>query len=97
MVNDIGKIILLTAGLLSGVGLAITGVIVHDSQALTAGVGMAMGVIGYMTGNGVLAARGEPPSPAYVPRHEKVAERVATKVAKRVLDQAKFDEEHDQP
>ena len=49
MVNDIGKIILLTAGLLSGVGLAITGVIVHDSQALTAGVGMAMGVTGLPT------------------------------------------------
>lgn len=93
MVNDIGKLILLALALIMGGAVVIVGIVQGDQSAQLVGVGIVGPVIGYMTGNGVLAARGEAPSPAYVPRREKVAERVAGKVAKRVLDQAREDGE----
>lgn len=96
MINDVGKVILLTVGLVIFGTALVLGIILHDPTALTTGAGGVGTIVGYMTGNGVLAARGEAPSPAYVPRHEKVAERVASKVAKRVLDVAREDAEHDQ-
>lgn len=93
MINDIGKIVLLTVGLLIFGAALVLGIVLHDSTALTTGAAGVGTIIGYMTGNGVLAARGEAPSPAYVPRHEAIAERVAGKVAKRVLDVAREDGE----
>lgn len=84
MVNDIGKLILLTIGLLSGVAIIILGVVLHDGTSVTVGVGIVGPVVGYMTGNGVLAARGEAPSPAYTPTHEKITDKAISAAAEAI-------------
>jgi len=74
MVNDIGKLVLLAVGLVGGFVVVVVGAVTHDSATLTTGVAIVGPVIGYMTGNGVLAARGQAPSPVLVPTPEKIAE-----------------------
>lgn len=50
-VTPVGRLIVAVTALLSGVGLAIAGVIARDSAATTAGVGMAGPVVGYVLGD----------------------------------------------
>lgn len=61
-VHDPGKLAVLLLVLVGGFVLVLT-----DTDA-TAGVGMVTAVLGYVTGNGVLAARRNPPSTALAPK-----------------------------
>lgn len=65
MVHDVGKLTLLAVTLLGMFVLRSTGQI--DDAGFYSIVGA---VVGYLTGNGVLAARNKAPSPAIGPRPE---------------------------
>lgn len=78
MVADVGKMCLLGIALLGGFVLAIMGGIVHDTQMMTAGVGVIATALGYLAGNGVNAVRGQAPSPVFVPRPETIDAQNAT-------------------
>lgn len=81
MVNDIGKLVLLAIGLLGGIAVVVIGSVTHDSATVTTGVAIIGPVLGYMTGNGVLAARGEAPSPVYAPSPDRIERKAATDAA----------------
>jgi len=68
MLNDVGKLVVLCLTLVGGFSLIIIGEITHDPTLATVGVGFVGPVVGYVTGNGVLAARGKAPSPVLVPK-----------------------------
>lgn len=74
---DWGKLIVLLAALGSTTALAVAGVI--DGEPV---VGLLTLVVGYVAGNGNLAARGKPPSPlvSRVVRPESVAPAPASPV-----------------
>ena len=84
MVNDVGKIILLSIGLLIFGACLVLGIMLEDPVALTTGATGVGTIIGYMTGNGVLAARGEAPSPAYVPSPQKVTDKAVSAAAEAI-------------
>lgn len=69
MVHDVGKLALLAVTLVGMFGLRLVGQI--DDAGFYSVTGA---VVGYLTGNGVLAARRRPPSPAIGPRDDLEAE-----------------------
>lgn len=54
-----GKLLVLLCGIVGGVVLLVTGAVTES-----AGVGIIMAVLGYVTGNGRLASKGEQSVPA---------------------------------
>lgn len=62
-VADPGKLLLLLVAMIGGLVLAIVGALTHDAGVLASGVGLAGTSLGYVTGNGRLAARGAAPQP----------------------------------
>lgn len=84
-IHDPGKLAVLLVCLVGGFVLIIGG------TEPTAGVGIVTAVLGYVTGNGVLAARKRPPSPAIVPtlaRPEEAADRAELVEALKALARA---------
>lgn len=69
MLSDYGKLIILSIGLIGAIVLLATHTI--DDAA---GVGLITGIIGYVTGNGVLATTNKPPSVVLAPKYEPPAE-----------------------
>lgn len=63
-VNDPGKMLLLSIGLVGGFLTLFAGIIVKDSGATAAGLTIVSLILGYLTGNGVLARSGKAPEPA---------------------------------
>lgn len=98
-INDYGKAIIVLVAILGGVLLAIVGMIVHEPGGLASGIGLATGALGYVFGNGRLAARSEPPatlmSPV-LPEHEFVRrddlEQLAAMDAARIRVQGRVDQ-----
>lgn len=68
MLNDYGKLILLTTAVVGAIVMMIT-----HTVSETAGVGIIMAVVGYVTGNGRLATRGEQPSQLLTSQRQKDA------------------------
>jgi hypothetical protein len=68
VLNDYGKLIILLVALSGGIVLAIIGVVAHDQGSMVSGVGICTTIIGYVTGNGRLAVRREPPSTLLAPK-----------------------------
>lgn len=62
MLNDYGKLIILSIGLIGAMVLLFT-----DTIDDAAGVGIITGILGYVTGNGRLAITGKNPSPMLAP------------------------------
>jgi len=93
MVNDIGKLAVLLVALVGGLSIIALALMKGDTAALTVGVGIVGPVIGYVTGNGVLAARGEAPSPVIVPTNARLTSKlVAEAVGQDRLDQLGADQ-----
>lgn len=92
MLNDYGKLIVLIVALVGGFGLAIAGLVVGDSSIYTPAFSVVATVIGYVTGNGVLARTGQAPSPIVVPSDPKVRRRLAQVVSDELdAEQAEAD------
>jgi len=72
MVNDVGKMVLLGIALIGGLLFATVGLIRNVPEAYATGFGLIGTVVGYLCGNGVNAARGEAPSPVFVPTPERI-------------------------
>jgi hypothetical protein len=73
MVNDYGKLYLLALAMILGAIFSGILAIVGQVTAAVGIFGMTVGTaVGYLTGNGVLAAKGEAPSPVYVPTPEQI-------------------------
>jgi len=64
-INDHGKLFLLALALILATVLGVVGVFSGEVVA-----GLFLVVIGYVTGNGVLAIRGKSPSPLLSPRDD---------------------------
>ena len=71
--NDYGKLLVLLTGLVGALVYALVGLITENDAAQLAGVGLAGTIIGYVTGNGRLAVRQEPPSPLLSPTLDRGA------------------------
>jgi hypothetical protein len=67
-INDYGKLLILLVALSGGLVLAIVGVVTEDDASTLSGVGICTTIIGYVTGNGRLASRTEPPQPLLSPK-----------------------------
>lgn len=67
MVNDHGKLLVLLVAMAGGFAMVLLGALVPVAGAglITPGVGLVASVLGYVTGNGVLAVKGQRPSPAF--------------------------------
>lgn len=76
MISDYGKLSVLVLGLLTGAVVVVIGVVTHDQVAITTGTAIIGPIIGYVTGNGVLARRGDAPSPVIVPTDARIVRRV---------------------
>lgn len=72
MVADVGKLVLLLAGLLIFGAAFILGITLHDNNAQTVGAAGVAGVLGYLKGNGTNARRGDAPSTVFVPSPDRV-------------------------
>ena len=66
VLNDWGKLLALLVVALTGAAICIVS-LVQGHGVDPAGVAMVTSVLGYVTGNGVLAAKKSAPSPVYVP------------------------------
>jgi len=76
MLNDYGKFYLLLLAMILGTVVGIVLILVGEATAGAGIVGTTLGsIIGYLTGNGMLAARGEAPSPVYTPTPETLAQK----------------------
>lgn len=62
-VNDPGKFRLLAMALGGGFAIILVAIVMRDPASAVIGVGIVGPVIGYMTGNGVLARKGLAPEP----------------------------------
>lgn len=69
VVNDYGKLVLLVSILVAASVLGALHVIDSDTVKL-----ILVGQLGYLTGNGVLARRGQAPSPVLVASHRRLTE-----------------------
>lgn len=67
-VLDPAKMLLLSIALVGGFSLAIAGGLTHEAAMLTSGVGIIGSVVGYLTGNGRLAAKEQEPVPVIAHR-----------------------------
>lgn len=65
--NDYGKLLVLLIALVGALAYAMVGLVTHEAAAQIAGFSLAGTVVGYVTGNGRLAVRKEPPSPLLSP------------------------------
>lgn len=83
MVADVGKLVALVVGLLLGGAIIILGVVLKDQGAQLTGVGIVGPIVGYLTGNGVLARRGQAPSAVLVAKPDKIAGTEAADPADR--------------
>lgn len=81
MVSDIGKLAVLLVALVGGLVLLILGLVLHDQTMVPIGSSITMTVVGYVTGNGVLARRGQAPSPVIVPSNDKVRRTLLRRAA----------------
>lgn len=63
-VNDPGKMLLLSIGLVGGFLTLFAGIFTKDTGATAAGLTIVSLILGYLTGNGVLAKSGKAPQPA---------------------------------
>jgi hypothetical protein len=68
-VNDPGKLLVLLAAVVGAVVLLALGAISES-----AGVGIISAALGYVTGNGRLAQRGDPPTPTIGTRPDHVVD-----------------------
>ena len=85
MLNDYGKLAVLIVAMVGGFAMILVGYVVGDSSELvTPGVGIVMAALGYVTGNGVLASRGQAPSPVMVPSDSRVRRRLAQVVVQEL-------------
>lgn len=92
MLNDYGKLWLLLTAMIGGFAIIVAGIITGDSTAQLTGVGIVGPVVGYLTGNGVLARTGQAPSPVVVPSDPKVRRRLAEVVSAELdAEQAEAD------
>lgn len=74
VLNDFGKLIVLLVVALGGIALCIISLL-QGNGVDAVGASIVTGVLGYVTGNGVLAAKGSAPSPVYAPNDDKIVER----------------------
>lgn len=68
IVHDLGKLVLLGIGLVGGLAMVLLG------RSPETGAGLCIYILGYLTGNGVLAKSGKAPSPALVVSQDRLDE-----------------------
>ena len=75
MLNDYGKLWLIALSMILGTAMSTVLILTDNAVAGTGIFGSTVGVaIGYLTGNGVAAARAQAPSPVFVPTEQAIAD-----------------------